>query len=115
MISQKKNDPNIRYALEYLDSSDPLFFKDFNSNIASHHISQIHRYGHIAYFNENWSLSLLSQDIKVLFQDEQPYQFLPEININYQQQNIAGLPLDLDLDSEFTLFRQQKNDHALYE
>tara|TARA_B100001094_G_C18194716_1_gene809882 strand:- start:3665 stop:5941 length:2277 start_codon:yes stop_codon:yes gene_type:complete len=108
--SKSHSTQHLRSSIEYAQVSDPLFFKDYNSNIKPHSTSQLNRSGQVGYYAETWDLGLRVQNIKLLRTDNKPYQVYPEMIYNYRIYDIQNSNIDFDLHTNSTLFvRDEKH------
>ncbi|QLE84409.1 MULTISPECIES: LPS assembly protein LptD [Shewanella] len=102
---------NWRVLANYTDVSDNNYFNDLSSDVNRATDNQLSRIGEIAYFESNWDVSARVQDIKVLGEDEKPYQVMPQINFNYRSPGLWH-GLDFDFTSEATNFAHTENQYA---
>ncbi|EDQ01101.1 LPS assembly protein LptD [Shewanella benthica] len=102
---------NWRVLANFTQVSDNNYFNDMNSDIHSATDNQLSRVGEISYFEKNWDFSARVQDIKVLGEDEIPYQVMPQLNFNYRAPSLWS-GLDFDLMSEITNFKHQENEFS---
>ncbi|MBL4816942.1 MAG: LPS assembly protein LptD [Shewanella sp.] len=102
---------NWRVLANFTQVSDNNYFNDMNSDIQSATDNQLSRVGEISYFERNWDFSARVQDIKVLGEDEIPYQVMPQLNFNYRAPSLWN-GLDFDLMSEVTNFKHQENEFS---
>lgn len=102
---------NWRVLANYTDVSDNNYFNDLDSDVLRATDNQLSRVGEISYFESNWDFSARVQDIKVLGEDEKPYQVMPQLNLNYRAPNLWN-GIDFDLMSEVTNFRHQENEFS---
>ncbi|MCJ8302290.1 LPS assembly protein LptD [Shewanella sp.] len=102
---------NWRVLANFTQVSDNNYFNDMNSDIQSATDNQLSRIGEISYFERNWDFSARVQDIKVLGEDEIPYQVMPQLNFNYRAPSLWN-GLDFDLMSEVTNFKHQENEFS---
>ncbi|NKF49645.1 LPS assembly protein LptD [Shewanella sp. WXL01] len=107
--SGKIND-NWRVQANYTDVSDNNYFNDLNSQVARATDNQLSRIGEASYFDQDWDFSVRVQDIKVLGEEEKPYQVMPQLNFNYYNKDFWQ-NLDFTFGTEVTNFRHQD---ALY-
>ncbi|MDB2386204.1 LPS assembly protein LptD [Shewanella sp.] len=102
---------NWRVLANYTDVSDNNYFSDLNSDVLRATESQLSRVGEISYFEDNWDISAFVQDIKVLGEDEKPYQVMPQFNFNYHNpEHWNGF--ELGFMSEATHFEHQDKDYV---
>lgn len=104
-------DENWRVLVNFTDVSDNNYFNDMNSEVQAATDNQLSRIGEISYFERNWDLSARVQDIKVLGEEETPYQVMPQLNFNYRAPSLWR-GLDLDFMSELTNFKHKENDFS---
>ncbi|MPY23530.1 LPS assembly protein LptD [Shewanella psychropiezotolerans] len=102
---------NWRVLANFTQVSDNNYFNDMNSDVQSATDNQLSRIGEISYFEKNWDFSARVQDIKVLGEDEIPYQVMPQLNFNYRAPSLWN-GLDFDLMSEITNFKHQENEFS---
>ena len=102
---------NWRVLANFTQVSDNNYFNDMNSDVQSATDNQLSRIGEISYFERNWDFSARVQDIKVLGEDEVPYQVMPQLNFNYRAPSLWN-GLDFDLMSEVTNFEHQDNEFS---
>ena len=102
---------NWRVLANFTQVSDNNYFNVMNSDIQSATDNQLSRIGEISYFERNWDFSARVQDIKVLGEDEIPYQVMPQLNFNYRAPSLWN-GLDFDLMSEVTNFKHQENEFS---
>ncbi|SQH78175.1 LPS-assembly protein LptD [Shewanella benthica] len=102
---------NWRVLANFTQVSDNNYFNDMNSAIQSATDNQLSRVGEISYFEKNWDFSARVQDIKVLGENEIPYQVMPQLNFNYRAPSLWN-GLDFDLMSEVTNFKHQENEFS---
>ncbi|MCL1141907.1 LPS assembly protein LptD [Shewanella gaetbuli] len=102
---------NWRVRANYTDVSDNNYFNDLNSDVNRSTDNQLSRIGEASYFEQNWDLNMRVQDIKVLGEDEMPYQVMPQLNFNYRQNRIWDM-VDFRFNSELTNFSHQENDYS---
>ncbi|MCG9695819.1 LPS assembly protein LptD [Shewanella sp. Isolate11] len=108
---QGKLDKNWRVLANYTDVSDNNYFNDLKSDVLRATDNQISRVGEIAYFERNWDITARVQDIKVLGEDESPYQVMPQVGFNYRSPSLWQ-GLDFDLLGEATSFRHKDDQYA---
>ncbi|MGL5905422.1 MAG: LPS assembly protein LptD [Shewanella sp.] len=101
-------DKNWRVLANFTEVSDNNYFNDLKSDINRATDNQLSRIGEISYFERHWDLSTRVQDIKVLGEDEKPYQVMPQVNFNYRTVNFWN-NLDFTFNSELTNFAHQDN------
>ncbi|HAY95479.1 LPS assembly protein LptD, partial [Shewanella sp.] len=101
-------DKNWRVLANFTDVSDNNYFNDLKSDVNRATDNQLSRIGEISYFESNWDLSTRVQDIKVLGEDEKPYQVMPQVNFNYRAADFWN-NLDFGFNSELTNFAHQDN------
>ncbi|MFV7782612.1 LPS assembly protein LptD [Shewanella marisflavi] len=102
---------NWRVLANFTDVSDNNYFNDLPSDVLRATDNQLSRIGEIAYFEDNWDLSARVQDIKVLGEDESPYQVMPQIAFNYRSPALWK-GLDFNLLGEASNFRHKDNQYA---
>ncbi|QFU21542.1 LPS assembly protein LptD [Shewanella eurypsychrophilus] len=100
---------NWRVLANFTDVSDNNYFNDMNSEVRAATDNQLSRIGEVSYFEKNWDFSARVQDIKVLGEDETPYQVMPQLNFNYRTPSLWN-GLDFDLMSELSNFKHQENE-----
>ena len=100
---------NWRVLANFTDVSDNNYFNDMNSEVQAATDNQLSRIGEVSYFEQNWDFSARVQDIKVLGEDELPYQVMPQLNFNYRTPSLWN-GLDFDLMSELSNFKHQENE-----
>ncbi|MEI6859934.1 MAG: LPS assembly protein LptD [Shewanella sp.] len=100
---------NWRVFANFTQVSDNNYFNDMDSDIQSATDNQLSRVGEISYFEKNWDFSARVQDIKVLGEDEFPYQVMPQLNFNYRAPSLWN-GLDIDFKSEIINFEHQDNE-----
>ncbi|MGI2122473.1 LPS assembly protein LptD [Shewanella baltica] len=101
-------DKNWRVLANFTDVSDNNYFNDLKSDVNRATDNQLSRIGEISYFESNWDISTRVQDIKVLGEDEKPYQVMPQVNFNYRAADFWN-NLDFGFNSELTNFAHQDN------
>ncbi|MGL5392308.1 MAG: LPS assembly protein LptD [Shewanella sp.] len=101
-------DKNWRVLANFTEVSDNNYFNDLKSDINRATDNQLSRIGEVSYFERDWDLSTRVQDIKVLGEDEKPYQVMPQVNFNYRTVNFWN-NLDFNFNSELTNFAHQDN------
>jgi LPS-assembly protein len=101
---------NWRVRSDYTDVSDNNYFNDLNSDVNQSTDNQLSRIGEASYFERNWDFNMRVQDIKVLGEDEKPYQVMPQLNFNYRSADIFN-SIDFKFNSELTNFRHQDNEY----
>lgn len=104
-------DENWRVLANFTQVSDNNYFNDMDSDVQSATDNQLSRIAEISYFERNWDFSARVQDIKVLGEDEIPYQVMPQLNFNYRAPSLWN-GLDFDLMSEITNFKHQENEFS---
>ncbi|WP_037459250.1 LPS assembly protein LptD [Shewanella sp. HN-41] len=102
-------DKNWRVQANFTEVSDNNYFNDLKSDVNRATDNQLSRIGEVSYFEHNWDLSTRVQDIKVLGEDEKPYQVMPQVNFNYRAANFWN-NLDFGFNSELTNFSHQDSD-----
>ncbi|MCE9677858.1 LPS assembly protein LptD [Shewanella sp. AS1] len=102
---------NWRVLANYTDVSDNNYFNDLKSDVLRATDNQISRIGEMAYFERNWDITTRVQDIKVLGEDESPYQVMPQVGFNYRALSFWQ-GLDFTLLGEATNFRHKDDDYA---
>lgn len=100
---------NWRVQANFVDVSDNNYFNDLNSDVNRATDNQLSRIGEVSFFEHNWDVSARVQDIKVLGEDEKPYQVMPQFNFNYRKVNLWQ-NLDFGFNSEVTNFTHQDSD-----
>ncbi|MBR9726411.1 LPS assembly protein LptD [Shewanella intestini] len=106
-----KIDDNWRVLANFTDVSDNNYFNDLSSDVNRATDNQLSRIGEASYFEKDWDLSLRVQDIKVLGEEDKPYQVMPQLSFNYRNTNIWN-HLDFKFNSEVTNFSHQDNDFS---
>lgn len=104
-------DENWRVRANYTDVSDNNYFNDLNSDVNRSTDNQLSRIGEASYFEKNWDFNMRVQDIKVLGEDELPYQVMPQLNFNYRQTDFFN-SIDFNFNSELTNFRHQQDEYS---
>ncbi|AQS39726.1 organic solvent tolerance protein OstA [Shewanella psychrophila] len=104
-------DKNWRVLANFTQVSDNNYFNDMDSDVQSATDNQLSRLGEVSYFERNWDFSARVQDIKVLGEDEVPYQVMPQLNFNYRAPSLWN-GLDFDLMSEVSNFKHQDNEFS---
>jgi len=104
-------DENWRVRANYTDVSDNNYFNDLNSDVNRSTDNQLSRIGEASYFEQNWDFNMRVQDIKVLGEDELPYQVMPQLNFNYREINFWNA-IDFRFNSELTNFQHQDNQYT---
>ncbi|MEZ9199673.1 LPS assembly protein LptD [Shewanella sp. 10N.286.54.B9] len=104
-------DKNWRVLANYTDVSDNNYFNDLNSDVQRATDNQLTRIGEISYFEENWDISGRVQDIKVLGEEEKPYQVMPQFTFNYRAPEYWN-GFDINLMSEVTNFSHQDSEYS---
>lgn len=104
-------DENWRVLANFTQVSDNNYFNDMDSDVQSATDNQLSRIAEISYFERNWDFSARVQDIKVLGEEEIPYQVMPQLNFNYRAPSLWN-GLDFDLMSEITNFKHQENEFS---
>jgi LPS-assembly protein len=102
---------NWRVLANYTDVSDNNYFNDLKSDILRATDNQLSRIGEIAYFENNWDVTARVQDIKVLGEDESPYQVMPQVGFNYRAPALWQ-GLDFNLLGEATSFRHEEDEYT---
>ncbi len=102
-------DKNWRVLANFTEVSDNNYFNDLNSDVNRATDNQLSRIGEVSYFEHDWDISTRVQDIKVLGEDEKPYQVMPQVNFNFHNDNFWH-NLDFGFNSELTNFAHQDND-----
>ena len=102
---------NWRVLANYTNVSDNNYFNDLKSDVLRATDNQLSRIGEIAYFQNNWDLTARVQDIKVLGEDESPYQVMPQVGFNYRSPELWR-GLDFNLLGEATNFRHKEDEYA---
>ncbi|GGQ18278.1 LPS assembly protein LptD [Shewanella litoralis] len=101
---------NWRVRSDYTDVSDNNYFNDLNSDVNQSTDNQLSRIGEASYFERNWDFNMRVQDIKVLGEDEKPYQVMPQLNFNYRTADIFDA-IDFKFNSELTNFSHQQSEY----
>ncbi|GIU27688.1 LPS-assembly protein LptD [Shewanella colwelliana] len=104
-------DDNWRVLANFTDVSDNNYFNDLNSDVLRATDNQLSRIGEIAYFANNWDVTARVQDIKVLGEDESPYQVMPQVAFNYRAPELWQ-GLDFSILGEATNFRHKEDQYA---
>ncbi|MEJ6519584.1 LPS assembly protein LptD [Shewanella bicestrii] len=102
-------DKNWRVLANFTEVSDNNYFNDLKSDVNRATDNQLSRIGEVSYFERNWDISTRVQDIKVLGEDEKPYQVMPQVNFNYRAADFWN-NLDFGFNSELTNFAHQDSD-----
>ncbi|WP_144213284.1 LPS assembly protein LptD [Shewanella donghaensis] len=102
---------NWRVQANFTDVSDNNYFNDLNSDVNRSTDNQLSRIGEISYFERDWDFNMRVQDIKVLGEDEVPYQVMPQLNFNYQTNDFWN-QLDFKFNSELTNFQHKENEYS---
>ncbi|WP_394493974.1 LPS assembly protein LptD [Shewanella sp. ENK2] len=102
---------NWRVQANFTDVSDNNYFNDLNSDVNRSTDNQLSRVGEISYFERDWDFGMKVQDIKVLGEDEVPYQVMPQLNFNYQTNDFWN-SLDFKFNSELTNFQHKENEYS---
>lgn len=91
---------NWRLELDYTRVSDPYYFTDFSSGYGNSTDGYANQYARIAYYQPHYNVALSMRQFQ-LFDDINtgPYRTLPQFDVNYYQNNLAGLV-------DFSLFAQ---------
>ncbi|WP_028112857.1 LPS assembly protein LptD [Ferrimonas kyonanensis] len=97
-----------RLHADYATISDDNYFNDFDSAISASTDNQLSRVGEASYFQENWNLGIKVQDIKVLGDDQDPFQVMPQLAFQYRMPAFYQ-GLDFNFDTELTNFTHQDN------
>ena len=100
---------NWRVRSNYTDVSDNNYFNDLNSDVNRSTDNQLTRVGEASYYEENWDVNVKVQDIKILGEDEKPYQVMPQLNYNFRSADFWN-SIDFNFSSELTNFRHQDNE-----
>lgn len=103
-------DENWRVLANFTDVSDNNYFNDLKSDVLRATDNQLSRIGEIAYFENNWDITARVQDIKVLGEDESPYQVMPQVGLNYRSPELWS-GLDVNLLAEASNFRHKDNQY----
>ncbi|GGP63063.1 LPS-assembly protein LptD [Shewanella algicola] len=101
---------NWRVRADYTNVSDNNYFNDLDSDVNQSTDNQLSRIGEASYFERNWDFNIRVQDIKVLGEDEKPYQVMPQLNFNYRTEDIIE-SIDFKFNSELTNFRHQDDEY----
>ncbi|MCZ4336055.1 LPS assembly protein LptD [Shewanella colwelliana] len=104
-------DDNWRVLANFTDVSDNNYFNDLNSDVLRATDNQLSRIGEIAYFANNWDVTARVQDIKVLGEDESPYQVMPQVGFNYRAPELWQ-GLDFSILGEATNFKHKEDQYA---
>ncbi|MCE9685410.1 LPS assembly protein LptD [Shewanella sp. AS16] len=104
-------DENWRVQANFTDVSDNNYFNDLKSDVNRATDNQLSRIGELSYFERNWDLGIRVQDIKVLGEDEKPYQVMPQVNFNYRAPDFWKF-VDFDFNTEVANFEHSRSDHA---
>jgi len=102
-------DKNWRVLANFTEVSDNNYFNDLKSDVNRATDNQLSRIGEVSYFERDWDISTRVQDIKVLGEDERPYQVMPQVNFNYRAADFWN-NLDFGFNSELTNFAHQDDD-----
>ncbi|NMD53766.1 LPS assembly protein LptD [Shewanella sp. DNRA4] len=102
-------DKNWRVLTNFTEVSDNNYFNDLKSDVNRATDNQLSRIGEVSYFERDWDISTRVQDIKVLGEDEKPYQVMPQVNFNYRAADFWN-NLDFGFNSELTNFAHQDDD-----
>lgn len=102
-------DDNWRVQANYTDISDNNYFNDLSSDVNRATDNQLSRVGDVNYFERNWDVGIKVQDIKVLGEEEKPYQVMPQVRFNYRAPDIIR-NFDLGFYSEVTNFEHQDSE-----
>ncbi|MCH1929781.1 LPS assembly protein LptD [Shewanella sp. A25] len=102
-------DKNWRVLANFTEVSDNNYFNDLKSDVNRATDNQLSRIGEVSYFERDWDFSTRVQDIKVLGEDEKPYQVMPQLNFNYRAASFWQ-NLDFGFNSELTNFAHQDSD-----
>lgn len=102
-------DKHWRVMSNFTEVSDNNYFNDLKSDVNRATDNQLSRIGEVSYFENNWDLSTRVQDIKVLGEEEKPYQVMPQVNFNFRAADFWS-NLDFGFNSELTNFTHQDND-----
>ncbi|WP_095500071.1 LPS assembly protein LptD [Paraferrimonas haliotis] len=99
-----------RVLANYTDVSDNNYFNDLDSAVSRATDNQLIRVGEVSYFQPNWNFAAKVQDIKVLGEDEIPYQVMPQLTYQYAMPNL-GFGADFDFYSELTNFSHKESQY----
>ncbi|WP_394391792.1 LPS assembly protein LptD [Shewanella woodyi] len=102
---------NWRVLANFTDVSDNNYFNDLNSEVQRATDNQMSRIGEISYFEQNWDFTARVQDIKVLGEEEKPYQVMPQVGLNYRAPDFWN-GLDFSLLSEVSNFEHDDNEYS---
>ncbi len=102
-------DDNWRVLANYTDVSDNNYFNDLKSDVQRATDNQLTRIGEVSYFEKNWNFYAKVQDIKVLGEDEKPYQVMPQLGFHYRYPDMWN-GLDFDFLSEVSNFEHEDSD-----
>lgn len=102
-------DKNWRVLANFTEVSDNNYFNDLKSDVNRATDNQLSRIGEVSYFERDWDISTRVQDIKVLGEDEKPYQVMPQVSFNYRAADFWN-NLDFGFNSELTNFAHQDDD-----
>ncbi|WP_417348434.1 LPS assembly protein LptD [Ferrimonas sp.] len=95
-----------RLHADIADISDDNYFNDFDSAISTSTDNQLSRVGEAAYFQRDWNFAVKVQDIKVLGEEDAPFQVLPQLSFQYHRPEVSS-GLDFAFDTELTHFASQ--------
>ncbi|MBT1443628.1 LPS assembly protein LptD [Shewanella sp. JM162201] len=102
-------DKHWRVNAAFTDVSDNNYFNDLDSAVARATDNQLSRIGEMSYFENDWNVSARVQDIKVLGEDEMPYQVMPQVNFNYRQRDLINT-LEFGFMGEATNFEHKDSE-----
>lgn len=102
-------DKHWRVNAAFTDVSDNNYFNDLDSEVARATDNQLSRIGEMSYFENDWNISARVQDIKVLGEDEVPYQVMPQLSFNYRSQDLLNT-LEFSFFGEATNFEHKEQD-----
>ncbi|ACA85310.1 LPS assembly protein LptD [Shewanella woodyi] len=102
---------NWRVLANFTDVSDNNYFNDLKSEVQRATDNQMSRIGEISYFEQNWDFTARVQDIKVLGEEEKPYQVMPQVGLNYRAPDFWN-GLDFSLLSEVSNFEHDDNEYS---
>ncbi|GGY97639.1 MULTISPECIES: LPS assembly protein LptD [Shewanella] len=102
-------DENWRVRANFTDVSDNNYFNDLKSDVNRATDNQLNRVGDLGYYTDNWDFGVRVQDIKVLGEDESPYQVMPQLTYNFRAPRFWQ-GLDFSLYSELTNFEHRGED-----
>lgn len=104
-------DKHWRVNAAFTDVSDNNYFNDLDSAVARATDNQISRIGEMSYFENDWNVSARVQDIKVLGEDEVPYQVMPQLAFNYRSRDLLNT-LEFSFFGEASNFEHKDSDQV---